>query len=54
MTASFEGHVDIVRMFIEAKAQINTQDEVYTCMLYFYHQHFIITLSATVAAVFTR
>ena len=28
MTASFEGHVDIVRILIEAKAQVNTQDEV--------------------------
>ena len=29
MIASFHGHVDIVKMLIEAKAQINTQDEVY-------------------------
>ena len=28
MTASFEGHVDIVKIMIEAKAQINTQNEV--------------------------
>ena len=28
MKASFEGHVDIVRLLIEAKAQINTQEEV--------------------------
>ena len=28
MTASIHGHVDIVRMLIEAKAQINTQEEV--------------------------
>ena len=28
MAASFEGHVDIVRVLIEAKAQINTLDEV--------------------------
>ena len=28
MEASFEGHVDIVRILIEAKAQINTQDKV--------------------------
>ena len=28
MEASFEGHVDIVRLLIEAKAQINTQKEV--------------------------
>ena len=28
MRASFNGHVDIVRILIEAKAQINTQDKV--------------------------
>ena len=28
MTASFNGHVDIVRILIEAKAQINIQKEV--------------------------
>ena len=28
MTASFEGHADIVQTLIEAKAQINTQQEV--------------------------
>ena len=28
MTASFEGHADIVQTLIEAKAQVNTQDEV--------------------------
>ena len=36
MTASFHGHVDIVRMLIEAKAQVNTQEEVHvtcTCIL---------------------
>ena len=32
MTASFEGHDDIVKMLIEAKAQVNTQDGV----CYFY------------------
>ena len=30
MTASFEGHADIVQSLIEAKAQVNTQEEVYT------------------------
>ena len=30
MTASINGHVDIVRILIEAKAQINIQEEVYT------------------------
>ena len=29
MTASFEGHDDIVQTLIEAKAHINTQEEVY-------------------------
>ena len=28
MVASFNGHVDIVRILIEAKVQINTQQEV--------------------------
>ena len=28
MTTSFEGHADIVQTLIEAKAQINTQQEV--------------------------
>ena len=28
MTASFEGHVHIVRILIKAQAQVNTQDEV--------------------------
>ena len=28
MTASFEGHFDIVRILIEAQAQVNTQKEV--------------------------
>ena len=29
MTASFEGHVDIVRALIEARAQVNTRKEVW-------------------------
>ena len=29
MEASFHGHVDIVRMLTEAKAQVNTQQKVY-------------------------
>ena len=28
MTASFEGHADIVQTLIEAKAQVDTQKEV--------------------------
>ena len=34
MTASFEGYSRIVRILIEAKAQVNTQEEV-SCS---YHQ----------------
>ena len=34
MKASFQGHVDIVRMLIEAKAQLNRQTEK---VLTFYH-----------------
>ena len=30
MTASFGGYVDIVRALINAKAQVNTQKQVYT------------------------
>ena len=33
MIASFEGHVDIVRTLIKAKAQINTQEKVH-CTLH--------------------
>ena len=29
MTASFDGHVDIARMLIESKAQVNSQKEVF-------------------------
>ena len=36
MTASFEGHDDIVRMLIEAKAQVNTQEKVHACTMYMY------------------
>ena len=38
MTASFEGHVDIVRILIEAKAQINTQNKV--CCSYHQKTHY--------------
>ena len=38
MTASFEGHVDIVRILIEAKAQINAQEEV--CCSYHQKTHY--------------
>ena len=35
MLASFHGHVDIVKVLIDAKAQVNTPEEVhvYSCML---------------------
>ena len=29
MTASFEGHVDVARILIEAKAQVDTQEKVH-------------------------
>ena len=45
MTASFEGHTDVVQTLIEAKAQINTQAEV--CCSYHQKTH-IITHSVTV------
>ena len=45
MTASFEGHTDVVQTLIEAKAQINTQKEV--CCSYHQKTH-IITHSVTV------
>ena len=54
MAASIEGHVDIVRMFIEAKSQINTQDQVCYNIIFLPPEntlHFIVTLSGTVAAV---
>ena len=38
MMASFKGHDDIVRILIEAKAQVNTQEEVHVhgciCTIY--------------------
>ena len=37
MTASFEGHTDVVQTLIEAKAQINTQEEV--CCSYHQKTH---------------
>ena len=37
MAASFEGHTDIVQILIEAKAEINTQDEV--CCSYHQKTH---------------
>ena len=35
MTASFEGHSEVVRQLVEAKANINTQDKVFISS---YHQ----------------
>ena len=37
MAASFEGHTDIVQILIEAKAEINTQEEV--CCSYHQKTH---------------
>ena len=37
MIASFNGHVDIVRILTEAQAQINIQNEVYTNISYVAH-----------------
>ena len=37
MKASRKGHVDIVRILINTKAQINTQEEVYTLQLHVMH-----------------
>ena len=34
MTASLEGHASIVRKLIEAKAQVDAQDEVPICCSY--------------------
>ena len=33
MTASWDGHVDIVRLLVEAKAQLNKQTEVEMLLL---------------------
>ena len=51
MKASCEGHADIVQTLIEAKTQINTQEEVYvvpTTRKHTSHSHHIITHSVTV------
>ena len=51
MRASFGGHADIVQTLIEAKAQINTQEEVYAVPAtrkHTAHTHHIITHSVTV------
>ena len=50
MAASFEGHVDIVRMLIKAKAKVNLQDEV--CNHYCTHAMFGCT-AASVSINFT-
>lgn len=39
MTASFNGHVDTVRMLIEARAQIDAQEEV--CYSYHMRMYYI-------------
>ena len=51
MIALVKGHADIVQTLIEAKAQINTQKEVYavpTTRKHTAHTHHIITHSVTV------
>ena len=39
MIASFEGHGDIVRLLVEAKAQLNIQAEVYMQLTHYIHHH---------------
>ena len=34
MAASFQGHVDIVRLLIDAKAQLNTREKEVCCKKY--------------------
>ena len=55
MTASFEGHADIVQTLIEVKAQINTQREVYIYICYSYHQkaHCTHTTSSHTVSLYT-
>ena len=40
MIASFWGYSDIVTLLIEAKAQVNTQKEVYLCCSYHQKAHY--------------
>ena len=48
MTASFEGYVDIVRLLIEAKAQVNIQKEVWLLLPPETHCTHIIIHSVTI------
>ena len=48
MTASFEGHANVVQTLIEAKAQINTQQEVAVPTTRKHTAQHIITHSVTV------
>ena len=52
MEASINGHADIVQTLIEAKAQINTQEEV---LCYYYHQktHCTHTTSSHTVSLYT-
>ena len=44
MTASFGGHVDIVRILIEAKAEVNIQDKVlHHYVVYMQHLYYTCT-----------
>ena len=48
MAASFDGHADIVQSLIEAKAQVNTQEEVHMLFLRKHTAQHITTHSVTV------
>lgn len=45
MAASFEGHVDIVRMLIDANVKIDMQEEV--CHVYHRKRHINVTVESS-------
>ena len=53
MQASFNGHADIVKTLIEAKAQINTQREVYVISIYLQMTHRTHTTSSHTVSLYT-